>query len=60
MPEATGKHPCPVCGEIVDLDDKEAAVNHMTKDTAHKKLMERVQAEQVVNRLVGTGILRRI
>lgn len=55
----SGLHPCPVCGETVNLDDREAAVKHMTKDDAHKEHMAKVRTAQFLDDMCATGIIRR-
>lgn len=55
---------CPVCGEKVDIKDKEGALIHMEKDDdAHKKHFKEIKLEVSLNafndHLHDPGILRR-
>jgi len=58
-----GKVNCPVCGDEIDFTTEkgqEAALQHMKKDGPHQRHLQRVQTEQFLDRMCGTGILRRV
>jgi len=48
---------CPECGELVNLGDVEAAMEHMKK---HPEALARAQLRTAVHSMTKTGILREV
>ena len=59
MPKIEGIHPCPVCGEKINLSNKNEAYTHMMKDEKHKKHLENTKTNLFLNQACDAGILRR-
>lgn len=53
MDDLEGKVKCTVCGEEVDLSNKEEAVAHMTKDDAHKKHRDKANYVAILKQFTG-------
>ena len=51
---------CPVCGQPINLANKEEALAHINKDEAHRKHSQEAQIADGMNRLVSTGLLRQV
>jgi hypothetical protein len=51
---------CPVCGEEIDLSDRQGALDHMMKDDAHKNRVAEIKTEETLDMAVSAGIMRRV